>query len=138
MSCRIISDSLFNRQKPCHYGSLSGIYSSRYTQAVRKRMLSVTREIVFWENSNPSNYRPVSLTCIICKLFDHIIASHIMQHLEDNNILYDLQHDFRRKRSCESQLLSLVHELMHNYDNNIQSDLIQMDFAKAFDKVPHK
>ena len=36
------------------------------------------------------------------------------------------------------QLLSLVHELMHNYDNNIQSDLIQMDFAKAFDKVPHK
>ena len=80
------------------------------------------------------------ITCIICELFEHIIASHIMQHLEDNNILYayDLQHGFRRKRSCESQLLSLVHKLMHNYDNNMQSDLIQMDLAKAFDKVPHK
>ena len=73
------------------------------------------------ERSNPSNYRPVSLTCIICKLFEHIIASHIIQHLEDNNILYDLQHGFRRKWSCESQLLSLVHELMHNYENNIRT-----------------
>ena len=59
------------------------------------------------ECSNPSNYRPVSLTCIICKLFEHIIASHIMQHLEDNNILYDLQHGFRRKRSCESRYYHL-------------------------------
>ena len=61
-----------------------------------------------------------------------------MQHLEDNNILHDLQHGFRRKRSCESQLLSLVHELMYNHDNNIQSDIILMDFAKAFDKVPQE
>ena len=80
------------------------------------------------ERSNPSNYRPVSLTCIICKLFEHIIASHIMQHLEDNNILYDLQHGFRRKQSCESQLLSLVHELMHNYDNNIHSNGLCKNF----------
>ena len=61
-----------------------------------------------------------------------------MQHLENNNILYDLQHGFRRSRSCESQLLSLIHELMHNHDSNIQSEIILMDFAKAFDKVPHK
>ena len=45
------------------------------------------------------------------KLFEHIIASHIMQHLENNNILYDLQHGFRRSRSCESQLLSLIHDM---------------------------
>ena len=66
--------------------------------------------------------------CIICKLFEHIIPSHIMQHLEDNNILYDLQHGFRRKQSCESQLLSLVHELMHNYDNNIHSNGLCKNF----------
>ena len=61
-----------------------------------------------------------------------------MQHLENNNFLYDLQHGFRRGRSCESQLLSLVHKSIHNHDSNIQSEIILMDFAKAFDKVPHK
>ena len=61
-----------------------------------------------------------------------------MQHLENNNFLYDLQHGFRRGKSCESQLLSLVHKSIHNHDSNIQSEIILMDFAKAFDKVPHK
>ena len=71
------------------------------------------------DRAKPSNYRPISLTCITSKLFEHIIAPHIMQQLENNNILYDLQHGFRCGRSCESQLLSLVHELMHNHDSNI-------------------
>ena len=59
-----------------------------------------------------------------------------MKHLESNNILHNSQHGFRHNQSCESLLL--VHELMHNHDNNIQSDIIWTDFAKAFDKVPHK
>ena len=42
------------------------------------------------------NYRPVSLTCITCKLFEHIICKHILAHLEDHKILTDLQ-------SCETQ-----------------------------------
>ena len=41
------------------------------------------------------NYRPVSLTCITCKLFEHIICKHILAHLEDHKILTDLQHGFR-------------------------------------------
>ena len=43
----------------------------------------------------PSNYRPVSLTCITSKIFECIIVCNIMKHLESNNILYDLQYDFR-------------------------------------------
>ena len=58
------------------------------------------------DRSKPANYRPISLTCITSKLFEHIIASHIMQHLEINGILYDLQHGFRQNRSCETQLIS--------------------------------
>lgn len=61
-----------------------------------------------------------------------------MQHLEKNNILYDLQHGFRKSRSCESQLLHFVQELAKNNNQNLQTDLIIMDFAKAFDKVPHQ
>ena len=39
-----------------------------------------------------------------CKVMKHIVASHIRKHLETNNILYPLQHGFRSKRSCETQL----------------------------------
>jgi hypothetical protein len=84
------------------------------------------------------NYRPISLTCISCKIMEHVITKHILNHLESNSLLYDHQHGFRHSRSCESQLLSFVQELAANSDKNIQTDLIIMDFVKAFDKVPHQ
>ena len=71
------------------------------------------------------NYRPVSLTCITCKLFEHIICKHILAHLEDHKILTDLQHGFRSGRSCETQLVTTF------------QDLAVLDFSKAFDTVPH-
>lgn len=86
------------------------------------------------DKHNPGNYRPISLTCICCKLLEDVLASNMMKHLETNNILYALQHGFRTNRSCESQVFSLVHQLTQNNDKNIQTDLIIMDFAKAFNK----
>ena len=85
-----------------------------------------------------SNYRPVSLTCICCKLLEHIVVSNILNHLDQHNILVDCQHGFRAKRSCETQLLSLNHELLNNLHSGTQTDLIILDFSKAFDKVPHR
>jgi hypothetical protein len=90
------------------------------------------------ENYNAVNYRPISLTCISCKIMEHVITKHILNHLENNSLLYDLQHGFRHSRSFETQLLSFVQKLATNSDKNIQTDLIIMDFAKAFDKVPHQ
>ena len=86
----------------------------------------------------PSNYRPVSLTCLLCKLQEHILVSNIMSHLDKHNVLTDSQHGFRARRSCETQLVSLVHELASSLDSGIQTDLAILDFSKAFDKVPHK
>ena len=60
-----------------------------------------------------------------------------MNHLENNKILDELQHGFRRNRSCETQLFSFIQELSETDSKNIQTDLIIMDFAQAFDKVPH-
>jgi hypothetical protein len=50
------------------------------------------------ERYKAENYIPISLTCIYCKLMEHIITSNIMKHLDSNNILYDLQHGFRKAR----------------------------------------
>lgn len=90
------------------------------------------------DKHDPINYRPISLTCICCKLLEHIISSNIMSHLDTNNILYDLQHGFRPARSCETQLVSFLQNLTQSNNQNIQTDVIIMDFAKAFDKVSHR
>ena len=54
------------------------------------------------------NYRPVSLTSVICKQLEHIICRHILHHLEENNILSSLNHGFRSGHSTETQLLTVV------------------------------
>ena len=61
--------------------------------------------------SDPANYRPVSLTCISCKLLEHIVNRHILNHLDAQKILADSQHGFRKRRSCETQLLLTCHDL---------------------------
>jgi hypothetical protein len=60
-----------------------------------------------------------------------------MQHADKNNILKINQHGFRRKLSCETQLLTFIQELHDNLQNGCETDLILLDFAKAFDKVSH-
>lgn len=85
-----------------------------------------------------SNYRPVSLTCICSKLLEHILYSHIYSHLSLYNILCDEQHGFRHARSCESQLLLTINDLAINLNNRGQTDVIMLDFSKAFDKVSHQ
>ena len=85
-----------------------------------------------------ANYRPISLTCICCKLMEHIVSSNLVKFLNANNVLYDLQHGFREKRSCETQLVCLVEDLARNLQNCRQTDLVLLDFSKAFDKVNHE
>ena len=84
-----------------------------------------------------ANYRPVSLTSVPCKLLEHIITSAIMNHLETNQILCHQQHGFRKRRSCETQLLEFTEELYENLEQKEQTNIIVLDFAKAFDKVNH-
>ena len=67
----------------------------------------------------------------------------IMQHLSEHDKLVESQHGFRSGRSCETQLVQFIHDLHENLDGahnrgHKQTDLIIMDFAKAFDKVPHR
>ena len=89
------------------------------------------------DSSDPANYRPISLTCILCKTLEHIVASSLSSHFNTHNILFDLQHGFREKRSCETQLIQLTDFLVKNISSGKQTDLILLDFSKAFDKVNH-
>jgi len=85
-----------------------------------------------------SNYRPISLTCIVCKILEHIISTNMYQHLEDNHIICRQQHGFHKRRSCETQLISTIHDFATTLNNSGQTHAILLDLSKAFDTVPHK
>ena len=85
--------------------------------------------------NDPANYQHISLTCVCCKLMEHIVVSKLMRHLEANHILNT--NCFRRGLSCETQLVELSHALLTNMHISHQTDIIILDFAKAFDKVNH-
>ena len=58
-----------------------------------------------------ANYRPVSLTCLCCKLLEHVVVSNMMKHVDQHKILTNCQHGFRTRRSCETQLVTMIHDL---------------------------
>ena len=90
------------------------------------------------EHAALANYRPISLTCTCCKISEHIVSSSIYAHLEENKILSDVPHGFRKKRSCEIQLIIAIDDFAQIINNTGgQADVISLDFSKAFDKVPH-
>lgn len=104
-----------------------------------------------WKNANvvpihkggnkeePTNYRPVSLTCTIVKICERIIKDKWTKYLEDNGILNQRQFGFRQGRSCTTNLLcyySRIVDIIQERDG--WADCAFLDLRKAFDKVPHK
>ena len=88
--------------------------------------------------SEPGNYRPVSLTCISCKVLESIIRDQIVLHMTQYNLYADSQHGFRNRRSCMSQLLEVMEDFTKMLDEKSPIDVIYLDFKKAFDSVPHE
>ena len=87
--------------------------------------------------SEPGNYRPVSLTCIACKILESCVRDVIVSYMNDNNLYAKCQHGFRNKRSCSTQLIEVMEEITELLDNGYPVDIIYLDFRKAFDSVPH-
>ena len=87
--------------------------------------------------TDPANYRPVSLTSHVIKVFERVIRKQLVHFLESNDLISAKQHGFRKGRSCLTQLLSHVDNILQNNINDLETDVIYLDYAKAFDKVDH-
>ena len=86
--------------------------------------------------SDPANYRPVALTCILCKTLEHIIASNLHCHLEEHGFLSDAQHGFRKLRSCETQLYATLQDFFDTLEAGGRLDAVILDFSKPLIKSP--
>ena len=82
-----------------------------------------------------SNYRPISLTCLITKVLERIIRDELLALT--NGMINDKQHGFRAERSCATNLVGLCDSLALSLNENIRTDVVYFDFAKAFDSVNH-
>ena len=83
------------------------------------------------------NYRPISLTCIVVKVYENIMRDHILSHFVKNHLFSSCQHGFLPGRSCVTNLLAVLNVWTDALDKGINVDNIYLDFSKAFDTVPH-
>lgn len=87
--------------------------------------------------SIPGNYRPISLTCVLCRIMESFLKDAVMTHLLDNNLLSTRQHGFINGRSTVTQLLTYLECCAQKVANGEVVDVVYLDFQKAFDTVPH-
>ena len=88
--------------------------------------------------SDPGNYRPISLTSQICKVFESIIRESLVNHLDNFSLMLQSQHGFSKGKSCLTNLLMFLEDITKDIDEGKPMDVIYLDFSKAFDKVPHQ
>jgi hypothetical protein len=60
----------------------------------------------------------------------------ILRHCDKHKIITDAQHGCRKRRSCETQLVLTIQDLAKSVGNRGQTDIILLDFSKAFEEVP--
>ena len=86
----------------------------------------------------PQNYRPVSLTCVACKIMEKIIRNALVDHLVENRLLFESQFGSVPGRSCALQLLVCMERWIKVLDDRGQVNVIYTDYSKAFDTVSHQ
>ena len=130
--------------KGCAYGII------RPLELIFKKSMELGEIPADWKKANisvifkkgskkePSNYRPVSLTCHLGKILERIIKEDIVRYLETNKLIFESQHGFRNKKSCLTNLLEFTKFVTDKIDEGKPVDVVYLDFQKAFDKVPHE
>jgi len=85
----------------------------------------------------PSDYRPISLLCLLSKILEKTVAFQIIRYLEDTNKMDPFQSAYRRGHNTQTALLRTLHEARLAADNRKVTIMVFFDFSKAFDKVVH-
>ena len=107
----------------------TGIFPTQWKEAIVKPLHKSG------DANEPSNFRPVSLLPILSKILEKAVANQLVTFLEENNILSNCQHAYRKNLSTETALLKVVEEIYEAIENNEISIVVSLDLSKAFDTV---
>ncbi|BHF85998.1 hypothetical protein SprV_ctg1102917600 [Sparganum proliferum] len=88
--------------------------------------------------ASTTNHRPISLTCILCKVMERIMKNELIDSLEVHGLLSNCQHGFLKGRSCTTNLLRSLQSWTRALDDRHEVHIALIDFQKAFDTVPHQ
>ena len=136
VSVRILKE-LAEELAPC----LSIIFQNSYnTSKIPNSWKDANISAIFkkGDRHEAENYRPISLTSIVCKLMESIIKESLLIFLQNQNIISSNQFGFLPGRSTILQMINVMNYWTEAIDGGNHIDVIYCDFMKAFDKVPHK
>jgi len=87
--------------------------------------------------TDPDNYRPVSLTCVTCKIMESVISDYVAEKMMNSGLLCAIQHGFSKRKSCVMNLLTAFETWTKWMDEGYGIDIVYLDYQKAFDSVNH-
>ena len=119
---------------------LSIVFNKSLTEGVVPvdwRIANVTAVFKKGDKTSASNYRPISLTSIICRVMESLLRDVIFNHLSRHSLIRSSQHGFTPHKSCLTNLLEFMEVITDMLDQGYNVDMVYLDFARAFDKVPH-
>ena len=119
--------------KPIHHIFMLSL--SQHYLPVDGRLHLITPVYKSGDKSSVRNYRPISLLGVISKVFERIIYDKISPFV--SNLLSHCQFSFRPKHSTTQQLLAFLSNIQNSFSSNSQTDVIYLDFKKAFGSVSH-
>ena len=88
-------------------------------------------------STDPSNYRPIALTCTCCKIIESIISNELMLYLLDQKLITPHQHGFLKRHSTSTNLLESIHDWSISLANNKSVNIAYIDYKSAFDCISH-
>ena len=137
-------DNIFSRVLIECKNSISSYLSNLYNKSLQAQMVPddwkytiITPVYKKGDKNTASNYRPVSLSCICCKLLESLIKDELIIHFDRNKLLDYRQYGFTRGKSTTIQLLKLMDMWSSALDKGETIDVVYTDFEKAFDRVSH-
>ena len=89
-------------------------------------------------SSCPSDYRPITITPVLSKVFERLLAKRLNAFAEKNNLFPNLQFGFRKGLGTCDALLTITNVVQKALDSGCEVRMVGLDFSAAFDRVNHK
>lgn len=120
---------------------LTYIYNQSISNNYFPRLFKVAKVLPLPKRKNPSNlndYRPISILPSLSKPLEKHVHKHLLQYLDQHELLHQQQSGFRPKHSCQTALTHFIDKLLTSINEKQLNGVVFLDFKKAFDLVNHE